>query len=786
MATTETNAPYVGRPIPRVEDARLLRGLGTFVDDIQRPGLLHAAFVRSPFGHARLTSIDASRARELDGVALVLTAEDIEDLAPIATGLPREEVVANNRPVLPPETVRFVGEAVACVIASSRYVAEDAAQLVDVEYEPLPAVIDAERSLAEGAALLHDGTESNSFAHIEYEQGDVEAAFAAADHVFRKRFHHGRFHAAPLEGRALLAEWDPGAQEMTIWMSTQIPHLVRTLLCHAIGLSEKQLRVIAPDVGGGFGLKLHLWPEDYLVSAASKRLNRPVKWVEDRSEALAASLHAKEIICDLELATKADGTFVAMRGRYVGDAGAYAAYPFTPLVDALCAAVMLPNVYDVQAVRFEVDAAFTNKCPAGAYRGVGWTSGQTARELLVDEAARELGIDPMELRLQNTIPDGEPYVSGTGCKYDGGSYGAAQRKAMELIDYAAFRGRQEEARAQGRHLGIGFSPFLEPGGWSGELAKRMGFPFDYMDSARVTIEPDGSVVVAMGLHSHGQAHQTTMAQVVADKLSVPIESVKIIQGDTAQTAYGAGTFGSRGAVIGYGSISRAAEEVAEKVKQIAGLALEAAPEDIELKDGNAIVRGAPEKAMPMMMVGFTAYFGAFVGGKRPPGIDPVLTSTRSYDPPETYANGCVAAVVDVDVETGAVIVEKVVIVDDCGTILNPMVVDGQLVGAAAQGVGGALYEELRYDEDGNFLAGNLLDYLYPSTLEIPPIEVGHLQTPSPVTDGGVKGCGEGGTIATPAAVVNAVADALSPLGVTIARTPLDPSHVLSLIREARG
>jgi len=544
--------------------------------------------------------------------------------------------------------------------------------------------------------------------------------------------------------------------------------------------------VIAPDVGGGFGLKLHLWPEDYLVSAASKRLNRPVKWVEDRSEALAASLHAKEIICDLELATKADGTFVAMRGRYVGDAGAYAAYPFTPLVDALCAAVMLPNVYDVQAVRFEVDAAFTNKCPAGAYRGVGWTSGQTARELLVDEAARELGIDPMELRLQNTIPDGEPYVSGTGCKYDGGSYGAAQRKAMELIDYAAFRGRQEEARAQGRHLGIGFSPFLEPGGWSGELAKRMGFPFDYMDSARVTIEPDGSVVVAMGLHSHGQAHQTTMAQVVADKLSVPIESVKIIQGDTAQTAYGAGTFGSRGAVIGYGSISRAAEEVAEKVKQIAGLALEAAPEDIELKDGNAIVRGAPEKAMPMMMVGFTAYFGAFVGGKRPPGIDPVLTSTRSYDPPETYANGCVAAVVDVDVETGAVIVEKVVIVDDCGTILNPMVVDGQLVGAAAQGVGGALYEELRYDEDGNFLAGNLLDYLYPSTLEIPPIEVGHLQTPSPVTDGGVKGCGEGGTIATPAAVVNAVADALSPLGVTIARTPLDPSHVLSLIREARG
>jgi carbon-monoxide dehydrogenase large subunit len=785
MASTEAAAPYVGQPVPRVEDARLLRGLGRFVDDIQLPGMLHAAFVRSPFAHATITHIDASRARELEGVSLVLTAEDIGDLAPIATGLPREEVVANNRPVLPGDKVRFVGEPVACVVASSRYVAEDAAQLVEVDYEPLEPIVDAERSLAQDAPLLHDGTESNNFAHIEYEQGDVEAAFASADCVFTKHFHHGRFHAAPLEGRGLVAAWDAGAQDMTIWMSTQIPHLVRTLLCHAIGLTEKQLRVVAPDVGGGFGLKLHLWPEDYLVSSAAKRLNRPVKWVEDRSEALAASLHAKEMICDLELATKADGTFLAMRGRYLTDAGAYAAYPFTPLVDSLCAAVMMPNLYQVPAVRFEVDAAFTNKCPSGAYRGVGWTSGQTAREVLVDEAARELGIDPMELRLKNTIPDGEPYVSATGCKYDGGSYAEAQRKAMELIGYDEIRRRQEQARSEGRYLGVGLSPFLEPGGWSGELAKRMGFPFDYLDSARVTIEPDGSVVVALGLHSHGQAHQTTMAQVVADKLSVPIESVKIVQGDTSQVAYGAGTFGSRGAVIGYGSISRAAAEVAEKVRQIAALALETAPEDIELKDGNAIVRGAPEKAMPMMMVGFTAYFGAFVGGRRPAGIDPVLTSTRSYDPPETYANGCVAAVVDVDAETGSVTVEKVVIVDDCGTILNPMVVDGQLIGAAAQGVGGALYEELRYDEDGNFLAGNLLDYLYPSTLEIPPIEVGHLQTPSPVTDGGVKGCGEGGTIATPAAVVNAVVDALSPFGVSVERTPLDPSHVLSLIREAR-
>ncbi len=784
MAAQAGSEAYVGRRMPRLEDARLLRGRGRYVDDVQLPGMLDAAFPRSPFAHAKVTKIDAEAARRLDGVALVLTAADVADVPAIATGLPREDVVANSRPVLPAERVRFVGEPVACVVASSRYVAEDALTLIDVEYESLPVITDVEQALAPGAILLHEGTESNNFAHIEYEHGDLEKAFSEADRVFRKRFHHGRFHAAPLEGRGLVADWDAVAAEMTIWMSTQIPHLVRTLLCHSIGLTEKQLRVIAPDVGGAFGLKLHLWPEDYIIAVASKRLGRPVKWIEDRSESLASSLHAKEIVCDLELATKADGTFVAIKGRYVSDAGAYAAYPFTPLVDSLCAAVMLPNVYKLDAVRFEVDAAFTNKCPSGAYRGVGWTSGQTAREALIDEVARELQLDPMELRLRNTIPD-EPSVSATGCRYDGGSYAEAQRKAMELIGYEEFRGRQEKAREESRYLGVGLSPFLEPGGWSGELAKRMGFPFDYLDAARVTVEPDGSVAVTLGLHSHGQAHQTTMAQVVADKLGVPIESIKIVQGDTAQAAYGAGTFGSRGAVIGYGAISRAAAEVAAKLKQIAGHALEVSPEDIELRDGNAVVRGAPEKSMPMMMIGFTAYFGAFVGGTRPPGLDPALTSTRSYDPPETYANGCCAAIVEVDVETGVVTVERAAIVDDCGVVLNPLVVDGQLVGAAAQGIGGALYEELLYDAEGNFLAGTLLDYLYPSTMEVPAIDVAHLETPSPMTEGGVKGCGEGGMIAMPAAVVNAVADAISPLGVTIDRTPLDPNRVLGLVREAR-
>ena len=777
---------YVGARLPRVEDARFLRGVGKFVDDIRLPGMLHAAFFRSPHAHARIVSIDVEQARALEGVVAVLTGADLADFPPFVAGLPRPEVKANERHVLPADRVRFVGEAVAVVAATSRYVAEDACALIDVEWEPLPVLTDPHASLAPGAPLLHEGSESNSFAHIEFEHGEVEKAFAEADRVFSKRFHHGRMHAAPLETRGIVAEHDPGSGGFTMWTSSQVPHLTRSLLAHMLGLTyENQFRVIAPDVGGGFGLKIHLFPEDAVVPYLARHTGRPVKWIEDRYESLAASTHAKEIVMDLELATTSDGKFLAFRGRYVGDAGAYAIYPWTPLVDSLVAAVLLPSLYDVPAVRFEVDAAYTNKCPTGAYRGVGWTSGQTAREVLIDEVARALELDPMELRLRNTIPS-EPYVSATGCRYDGGSYAESQRKAMEVLGYDALRERQKSLREEGRYLGVGFSPFVEPGGWSGEMAKRMGFPFDYMDAARVTVEPDGSVTVTLGLHSHGQAHETTFAQVVADRLGVKVESVRILEGDTAVTAYGTGTWGSRSAVIGGGSIMRAADEVREKLVAIAAHAFEASPGDIEIYDGNATVKGSPDKSISVTMIAYTAYFGAFVGGTRPPGLDPALTATRSYEPPESYANGCIAAVVEVDVETGQVELQQVVVVDDCGIMLNPTVVEGQIAGATAQGIGGALYEDLAYDANGQFLAGNLLDYLYPTTMEIPAIEIHHIETPSTVTEGGIKGVGEGGTIAAPAAVVNAVADALSPFGVTIDRTPLSPDRVLSFIRAAEG
>ncbi|MEZ5101606.1 MAG: xanthine dehydrogenase family protein molybdopterin-binding subunit [Thermoleophilia bacterium] len=744
-------------------------------------GTLHAAFVRSPHGHARVTRVDVEAARALPGVHAVYVAADVESLGPVVGALPRDDVHANARPILAADRVRFAGEPVAMVVATSRYVAEDAVRLVEVDYEPLPAVVDPEAALAPGAPQLHDDIPGNSFLRASEEHGDVEGAFARADRVVRKRFHYGRVHALPLEGRAILASWDAGEEELTLWLSSQVPGLARTLMCHPLGLTEKQLRVIAPDVGGGFGLKIQVNPEELLAALASIRLGRPVKWVEDRYEALAASYHAKEVVMDLELAVMADGTFLAMRGRYVGDTGAYASSPFTGLVDPMCAAVLLPGIYRLEAVRWEIDCAFTNKCPTAAYRAVGWSSGQAAREALVDQAARELGIDPVELRLRNTIGD-EPQVSPTGCAYDGGSYAASQRLALELVGWDGFRERQAAVRAEGRLLGLGVSPFVEPGGWASAMAKRMGFPFDYLDASSVTVEPDGSVLVTTGLHAHGQGHRTVLAQVVADRLGVAFESVKVVQGDTDRTVYGTGSYGSRSAVVGFGSLARACDEVADKLKRIAAYNLEVAPEDIELVDGKAVVRGAPDRSIEMLMLGYTAYFGAFVGGKRPPDIDPYLTSTRSYDPPETYSNGCCAAIVEVDPETGVVRIDRLAFVDDCGVMLNPTLVEGQLAGASAQGIGAALYEELPYDEDGNFLAGTLLDYLYPTTLEIPPMALAHIETPSTVTEGGVKGAGEGGNVAAPSAIVNAVQDAIAHLGAEVTRTPLTPDRVRALLR----
>ncbi|HEV7957078.1 MAG TPA: xanthine dehydrogenase family protein molybdopterin-binding subunit, partial [Marisediminicola sp.] len=684
---------YIGAKIRRTEDPRYLAGRATYIDDIHLPGMLHAAVLRSSEPHANITKLDIERAKALKGVHGVYTQEDIDPLAgPFVTTLPRPEVQTITRPPLDSRKVTFVGQPIAVVVADSRYIAEDGLDLIDVEYELLPIVMDAEKSLEPGAPNIRPEIPGNNFGHIEFQRGDVDGAFAEADHVFTKRFHQGRFTAAPLETRGVIGDYDGVMEELKVYSSTQLPHVLRTLLAMQLGIRETKLQVIAREVGGGFGLKAHMFDEEVIIPVISRLIGRPVKWIEDRYENLVASVHAKEQIVYLDVAVNADGTILAFRGRYIGVAGAWAPHPWTTYVDVLTAASLLPSFYAIKGVAYEVDAALTNMCPLGAYRGVGWTVGHNARELMLDDIARELEIDPVEFRLKNMIPD-EPYTSATGMHYDGGSYNESIHKTMELIDYPALRERQKELREQGRYLGIGVSPYVEPTAWGSEGARANGFDTDYYDSASVTVEPDGSVLVTTGLHNHGQAHETTFAQVAADAIGVRFEDVHIRANDTTGTAYGFGTWCSRGAVIGSATITRAGKEVREKLIRMAAHVMEVSPEDVELYDGVATVKGVPDKSMTVAQISGFTYMG---GAHRPAGVEPALTATRSYDPPETYSNGTTVAIVEVDPQTGVVKIERIVASEDCGVVLNPMVVDGQVQGAVAQGIGGVMYEQLSY------------------------------------------------------------------------------------------
>ncbi len=776
---------YVGTRILRTEDPRFLTGRARYTDDVRLPGLLEAAFLRSPHAHARINGIDVGRAQALPGVYGVYTGADLARvLQPFVSTVPgRTDVRPLTQHALTIDKARHVGDPVAVVVAESRYVAEDACDLIEVDWELLPAVIDPEAALRPGAPVIHADVPDNNFAHIEYERGEVDRLFATAARVFSKRFHHGRLTPAPLEGRAVVADYNPSSGEVTIWTSSQTPHLVRSVLTGPLQIAESRIRVIADAVGGGFGEKCQVFKEEAIIPALSKLIGRPVKWIEDRFENLAASVHAKEVISYLDIACAQDGTFLAFRARYIGVNGGYQAHPWTALVDPMTTAAALPNLYAIQAVRYSIDCPYTNKCMTGAYRGVGRTPGTTARESLIDDIARALDIDPVELRLRNCIGNA-PSVSLTGARYDGGTYRECIERAREVSGYAAFRQRQRAAWAAGRYLGIGFSPFVEPTAWGSDMAKVQGYVAgEIFDAAQVTVEPDGSVSVTCGLHNHGQGLETTLAQVAADTLGVRMESVRVVMGDTAVAPYGFGTHSSRAAVIGGGTVMRAGVEVRDKMARIAGHVLEVSPADLEFRDGTAQVRGVPGKSMTVAEIAALAYFG---GAKRPPDMEPALTSTRSFDPREVWPNGCVVAAVEVDIETGQIRIEKLWSVEDCGVLLNPMIVEGQTAGALAQGVGGALLEECAYDPDsGQLLAGSLMDYLYPSSTEVPPIEFHHLETPSPVTEGGMKGMGEGGLSVTGAAIVNAVADALSPLGIVITETPLSPRAMLALIRAGR-
>jgi carbon-monoxide dehydrogenase large subunit len=784
--TIDRPRKYVGSRMQRVEDPAFLRGQARFVDDIKLPQMAHLAFARSPYAHANITSVDVSEAAALDGVIGVFTGEDLAKITqPIVSEVPAMPSIAKiQRRCLPVDKVRHVGEAFAVVVAESRYIAEDAVDLIVAEWEPLEPIMDPEAALKPGSPRVHEEIEDNNIAHMQKVHGDVDKVFASADHVFSVRFHGGRYMAAPLETRGTVVEYDKHTGDTVMWTSTQTPHFTRTLIAPVVGIPESKLRIIAPAVGGGFGLKCSVYIEDVVLLALARRIGRPLKWIEDRYEHLAASQHSKEIICYVDLAVQNDGTFLGFRGHFVTDAGAYSISPWTALIDALPPGPMLPSVYDVQHVQWTLDAPMTNKCMTGPYRGIGLTPGHNARELLIDEAARGLGIDPAELRLKNCIPAG-PYRSVAGPYFDSGSYPECIEASMEMIDYSARREQQKELREQGRYIGIGISPFMEPTAYGSEIGKATGMEWQEasFDVARIIVEPDGSVSLTTGQCSHGQGHATTFAQVAADALGVKVEDVVLRDGDTGRAPYGMGTWASRSGVIGAGSIMRAGREVREKLIKVAAHAMEVGIDDIELEHGVAAVKGVPGKSMTVAEIAGLAYFG---GSFRPADLtEPYLSAARSYDPPQAYTNGCVAAVVEVDVETGAIEIQKMAIAEDCGQMLNPMVVDGQILGACAQGVGGAFLEHLPYDENGQLLAGSLMDYLLPATMEVPDTEIRHFESPGS-TEGGVKGTGEGGMVALPAALLAAVADALAPFGAKVTKSPIGPNDIRNLVREASG
>jgi len=773
----------LGARIPRREDARLLTGGGRYVGDITLPRMTHVSFVRSSQAHARICAVDVNTARRADGVVAVFTAADLDPVTFVdyatAPGLKK-----TPQPVLAADRVRFVGEPVAIVVAETRALAEDAAELVVVSYEPLTAHMDVDTSAESDEDLLFPQLGSNVVFQEHVVNGDPARAFAEADHVVTGRFHSNRYVASPMEGAGIVASYDAGGGELQVWAGTQAPHLLRTRLVQATGMAAHRIRVQVPDVGGAFGQKIPIRVEEAAVCMAALRIGRPLRWIEDRYENLVAAPHGKEQVIDLDLALDADGTFRAIRARIVGDSGAYSHNSASALIEPLWSSRLMPGVYRIANYEYDMSAVVTNKSPVAPYRGVGMTAGHSARELVIERAAQLLGRDPADLRLQNMVPsDAFPYTSCTGMIYDSGSYRESLRKTLERIDYEQFRKEQEAARSQGRYLGIGISPYVEPAGFGTEGARQAGSSsFPSHDSARVSMDQTGKVLIAVGTPSQGQGHSTTLCQMVADQLSVDVEDVALMAVDTAFSPMSmAGTRASRVAVVTGGALVLAAADVKNTLLAVAGAMLEVDPADLQLEKGRIKVAGAPEQSIAVTEVAHAAHHKPEIRTTVP---EPQLTSTRFYDPKATYSNGCVAITVEVDPVTGGVQLLNVLAVEDCGTIINPMIVDGQMHGAAAQGIGGALFEHIRYGADGQILTSTYMDYLLPTAADIPNINVVHLETPSPNSIAGVKGMAESGAVATPAAVANAVADALSPFGVVIESLPLGPQAVVRLLEAA--
>jgi aerobic carbon-monoxide dehydrogenase large subunit len=778
----------LGARVKRVEDPRFLTGRARYVDDIVRPRMLHAAFVRSTIAHAEITGVDSTAAAAHPGVRAVMDGRQMAERAlPIVCNSLVPSWQETRYPALAADRVRFVGEAVAAVVADDRYVAEDASELVLVDYAPLPAVASIAEAIADGAPRLHDGWEDNFFVKRHFVGGDPDRAFAEAAGTLQLDLRSNRHSGIPLETRGCIAEYDDAEETLTLWTATQIPHLVRTGLADVLQMPENRIRVIAPDVGGGYGIKGHLFPEEIAVCVLAMEVGRPVKWIEDRREHLLASIHAREHEHRLEVAYTEDGTVLGLRARVYVDCGAYSVYPWTSTMDTGMALGILPGPYRIRHYECEAYSVTTNKCPLGPYRGVSRPAACFSIERAMDEVARATGLDPFEVRRRNLVrPDEFPYQSVTGLVYDSGSFHEALEEVCRQADLDGMRAEQERARAEGRLLGIGFACYTEQTAHTTNEFIKRGVPiiFGY-DTATVRMDPSGKVAVYVSTHSHGQGHETTYAQIVADQLGLGLGDVKVFFGDTASAPYGHGTFASRSAVLAGGASHRAAGKVREMLVDFAAHELEADAADMELGDGEAFVRGAPGRGVKIADLARWAYHRP---ERLPPGMEPVIEAVASYDADPgtgTFANAAHLTLVEVDPDTGGVDLLRYAVVEDCGRMINPLVVDGQVHGGVAQGIGGALLEELVYDENAQLTTTTFLDYRLPGATDIPRISVSHLETLSPFTIEGIKGMGEGGAIAPGPALASAVEDALRPLGqVFVNELPLTPERVRRFAEQA--
>ena len=774
---------YFGAPVTRNEDPRLLAGQALFVDDVELPGLLHAAFYRSPYAHARIKRVDVSRALARPGVIAAYTAADLGDYwqpGPLLVPPPPVAgIVFNARTQVPlaKDKVRHAGESIVLVIAESRYIAEDAMQDIDVDFEPLPAVVDLEQALAPGAALVHADVGSNVAAHVIQRKGDYAAAKQQAHLVVRRRFHYDHGASAPIETRGVVAQWDARAGKLTVWDTTQAPVVIRNGLAAMLKLNEKQVRVIAPFIGGGFGPKIMMfYPEEVLVPWAALQLNRPVKWIEDRAEHFYATTNERNQVHDAEIAVSKDGRIIGIHDVFLHDAGAYDPYGLTVPLNSQCT---LLGVYHVPHYYSEFTAVFTTKTIVTPYRGAGRQHGVFVMERLLDLAAAALGIDGNEIRRRNFIaPDAFPYNNEIIYQdfapliYDSGNYAPILEKALELIGYEKFIAEvQPAARAAGRQLGIGVVCYVE------------GTGIGPYEGARVQVQASGKVSVATGIGTQGQGHFTSLAQLAADQVGVDVRDVEVVTGDTDQFYWGAGTFASRGAVVAGNAVNEAAKDVRRKILKLAGEIFECAEDDLEIAEGAVHVRGVPANSISL---GTLAQRANPLRGAVKPGTEPGLESTNYFGPERgATASGAHAMILEVDPETMLVEVQKYVVVHDCGEVINPLILEAQVVGGVAQGIGNAFYEQLIYDENGQLVNGSFIDYLLPTALDVPSVTVAHQVTPSPLNPLGVKGAGEAGAIPVGALFAQAVENALAGSGLEVLEIPLSPNRLWELVEAAK-